>query len=49
MVALMRMNALGVPADQAVFYLASDDARARSAAKAFFEPRGLAVVGTGIS
>ena len=28
-----------------MFYLASDDARARSAAKAFFDPRGLAVVG----
>ena len=43
-VALMRMNALGVPADQAVFYLASDDQRARRAAEAFFTPRGLKVV-----
>ena len=42
-VALMRMNALGVPPDQAVFYLASDDARARRAAQEFFTPRGLKV------
>lgn len=43
-VALMRMTALGVPADQAVFYLASDDHRARAAAQAFFTPRGLKVL-----
>ena len=32
-VAVMRMNALGVPPDQAVFYLASDDQRARKAGR----------------
>jgi hypothetical protein len=41
----MRMTALGVPPEDAVFYLASDDQRARSAAEAFFTPRGLKVRG----